>query len=304
MTSDSSIAAYAIWYSSTATVMIISTLSNSLDFAIATITPFSVLAAGDATPERTMFFSIFGDIPPVTLYKLLSNMHFGAALSLTASTIGSLLTVAISGSWFNTVIEISRDITAEYISEDTTNLFRDLEHGLPDEATLIWENVVLPRVGNPLTSVTTQLNDTPGGGTPYYNMAMPAVRPFLECSMLPSSTIAVTEEPGPLTIQRYFSATMTLLVGCRKLYKPADRLRDADIWYTVHDHSSSGWMGQLFDLSVVLSPGGAPSEGCPSLAAMFGTFESLDLQCKTGGAHDEGCRWKFSRIEVCRLEDS
>ncbi|KAJ8131949.1 hypothetical protein O1611_g1681 [Lasiodiplodia mahajangana] len=296
ITSDSSIAAYAIRYGSTATVLIISTLFNSLDFAIATITPFSALAAGDAAPERTMFFSIVGDLPPVALYKSLSNMHFGAALSLIASTVGSLLTIAISGLWFDTAIEISRDITAEvqsdwnftfmgdniesafqYISTDTINLFSDLEHGLPDEATLIWDNVVLPRVGNPQSSVTSQLKDTPGGGTPHYNIAVPAVRPFLECSILPSSAIAVSEFPSiTLPIQRTFTATIILPVGCENVYAPADQARTESLRYDVSDHTSSGWMGQLDDLSVVLGPGRAPSAGCPSLGAMFGTYESLD----------------------------
>ncbi|KAI1361331.1 hypothetical protein F5Y08DRAFT_348042 [Xylaria arbuscula] len=301
ITSDSSITAYAIRYSSTATVLIISTLFNSLDFAIASITPFSALAAGNAIPERTMLFSIVGDLPPVALYKSLFHMHFGAALSLVASTVGSLLTIAISGLWFNTAIEISRDITAEaqsgwnfifmgnsvdstfnqYISEDTTNLFSDLEHGLPDEATLIWNNIVLPRIGNPQSSVTSQLKDIPSSGSPYYNIAVPAIRPILECSVLPSSAIAVTEEPSSTPpIQRRFSATIEIPFGCINVYAPADHARTEEIWYDVYDHTSSGWIGQLIDLSVVLSSSKASSEGCPSLGAIFGTYESLDLQTR------------------------
>ncbi|KAI1421314.1 hypothetical protein F5Y12DRAFT_790082 [Xylaria sp. FL1777] len=301
ITSDSSIAAYAIRYSSTATVLIISTLFNSLDFTIATMTPFSALAAGDATPERTMFFSIVGDLPPVALYKAVYHMHFGAALSLVASTVGSLLTIAISGLWFNTVIEISRDITAEvqsgwnfnftgdsvdstfdqYISEDAINLFSDLDHGLPDESTLVWDNVVLPRIGNLQLSITSQLRETLNGGTPQYNIAVPAVRPFLECSVLPLSAITVSEEPvvGPPGARR-FTATTILPAGCFDVYAPANQSTTTSIWYDVSNYTSSGWIGQLYDLSVILRSSKAPLEGCPSLSAMFGTYESLDPQTR------------------------
>ncbi len=153
-------AAYAIQYGSTATVLVISTLFNTLDFAIATMTPFSALAAGDATADRTMFFTISGDLPPVALYRAIHHMHLGAALSLVASTVGSLLTIAISGLWFDTAIEISRNVTlgvqsdwniafmgrdVESLNSEkalphmyTINLFNNIEHGRPDDASLIW----------------------------------------------------------------------------------------------------------------------------------------------------------------------
>ncbi|TGJ86470.1 hypothetical protein E0Z10_g2290 [Xylaria hypoxylon] len=82
-----------------AIVLAIATMFNSLDFAIATMTPFSALAKGRALADRTMMFNIVEDLPPV-------------ALSLTASTIGSVLTVVTSGLWFlEPSVIVSRDAT-------------------------------------------------------------------------------------------------------------------------------------------------------------------------------------------------
>ncbi|KAI8954455.1 hypothetical protein F4801DRAFT_587543 [Xylaria longipes] len=277
ISSDSSIAAYAIRYGSTATVLVISTLFNALDFAIATMTPFSSLAAGEATAERTIFFTIVGDLPPVALYKAIYHMHLGAALSLIASTVGSLLTIAISGLWLSTAIEVSRDVNVEVqstwnasftgkglfsdprngVSENTITVFNDVEHGFPDKATLIWGNVVLPRIGNPQLSITSQLRETLNGSTPQYNIAVPAVRPFLECSMLPASAIFTVSEPRDI------------------IYTNAKTI---SLSHNIYDNTTSGWIGQIQDLSVTLKSNKAPSRGCPSIGAMFGTYEGFDPQ--------------------------
>lgn len=303
VSSDSSIAAYAIRYSSTATVLIISTLFNSLDFAIATMTSFSALAIGDATAERTMLFNIVGDLSPVALYKAIYHMHIGAALSLVASTVGSLLTIAVSGLWVDTTIEISRNVTVEvqsdwnisftgdaitihadnYANEDTIALFNDVEHGFPDKSTLIWDNVVLPRVGNPQPSITSQLKETLNGGTPHYNIAIPAVRPFLECSRLPPSAIFTATQSinstytvGPDPPTRTFGATTTLPAGCVDAYSSGEQAKTISFWYDFWDNTTSGWIGHIYDLSIILSSDKAPADGCPSLGAIFGTYEGVE----------------------------
>ncbi|KAI0548633.1 hypothetical protein F4679DRAFT_574103 [Xylaria curta] len=252
VSSDPSIATYAIRYSSIAVVLIISTLFNTLDFAIATMTSFSALAIGNITAERTMFFAIIGDLPLVALYKAINQMHIGAALSLVASTVGSLLTIAISGLWVDTAIKISRDVTVEVQSDwkisftenalsfnssastDTIALFNDAEHGFPDKAKLIWGNVVLPRVGNPQPSIAFHLEETLNGGTPQYNIAVPAVRPFLECSWLPPSAIS------------------TALDTTSNIYPPIRR----------------------YEAMTALPDGSLTS--CPSLGAMLGTYEGVE----------------------------
>ncbi|KAI0196216.1 hypothetical protein EV127DRAFT_497557 [Xylaria flabelliformis] len=296
VSSDSSIATYAIRYSSTAIVLIISTLFNTLDFAIATMTSFSVLAIGDAIAERTMLFAIVGDLPPVALYKAIYHMHIGAALSLVASTIGSLLTIAISGLWVDTAIKISRDVAVEvqsdwnisftenaitfdsraYVSANTIALFNDAEHGLPDKAELIWGNVVLPRVGNPQPSVAPQLEETLNGGTPQYNIAVPAVRPFLECSSLPPSAITTIQSLDTTGRYRTLWAMTELPTGCVDAYSSGEQAKTIGLSYDFEDNTTGGWIGLTYDLSVILSSDKAPAEGCPSLGAIFGTYEGVE----------------------------
>jgi Protein of unknown function (DUF3433) len=113
VSSDNSADVYALRYSSTVIVLIIATFFNSLDFAIATLTPFSVLRSGCATSQRTMLFTILGDLPPVALYKAVRHRHFGAALSNVASSIGSVLTIIASGLWvMDNLVTIEKDPTA------------------------------------------------------------------------------------------------------------------------------------------------------------------------------------------------
>ncbi|RWA13316.1 hypothetical protein EKO27_g1755 [Xylaria grammica] len=145
----------------------------------------SALATGDATVERTMLFTIAVGYPP-------------------PSTVGSLLTIVSSGLWFGTAIEISRDVTVDVKSDwdvdftayktpnlDTLHLINDLEHGVPDEATLIWGNVVLPKIGNPQPPTSSELRETFKGDTLHYNLAVPAIRPVLECSAIPPSNFTI-----------------------------------------------------------------------------------------------------------------
>lgn len=171
----------ALRYSSTAAMLLVASLLTSLDFVIATLTPFSVLASGKngASAESSMLFSIVGDLPPVAIYKTIGNRHYGASLSLIASTIGSLLTVVVSGIWyFDTSISIAQAVNANiqsgwkvdfgalnsaasvpHSTGDLT-LFDQIQHGGIESGSLVWNNslvwdsIVLPIVGNPRLSET------------------------------------------------------------------------------------------------------------------------------------------------------
>ncbi|KAF2965029.1 hypothetical protein GQX73_g8536 [Xylaria multiplex] len=293
VSSDSSAAAYAIRYGSTTTVLIISTLFNTLDFAIATMTPFGALAAGDANPERTILFTIAGDIPPVALYKVIRHMHLGAALSLTASTLGGLLTIVASGLWFSTVTAISRGVTVELQSDwnvdftgqnspnsDTMRLLGELEHGSPDDATLIWGDVVLPRIGNPQPSMSSDLKETFDSGSLQYNIAVPAIRPFLECSAVVQPNISIIE--GPKDSDDYYltldvTTTFLLPAGCgssSSTNPPGTFVLSSRC--VVYDPNNALWIGRSYDLRD--SSYRPPSEDCPSLGAIFGTYEHVGSQ--------------------------
>ncbi|KAI0969982.1 hypothetical protein F4678DRAFT_480704 [Xylaria arbuscula] len=200
--SDSSISAYAIRYSSTAAVLITSTLYNTLQFSIATISPFSALAAGGASAKRSMLFTVAGDLFPLALYKSIRYLHVGAALSLIASALGNLLTIAVSGLWIDTTDKISATVTAEVQAkwnidftadnsprQDSVSLFEWLEHGGHDDEALIWGNVVLPSLGSSQPSMSSEFDKS----NPEYNLAVPAIRPSLDCTELPSSAIRIDD---------------------------------------------------------------------------------------------------------------
>ncbi|KAI0412439.1 hypothetical protein F5X98DRAFT_322688 [Xylaria grammica] len=280
VSSDSSLAAYAIRYGTTATVFIISTLFNALDFSIATMTPFSALSTVDATAEHTMLFTIAGDIPPVAMYKAIRHLHFGAGLSLVASTVGSLLTIVSSGLWFGTAVDISRDVTVDVKSDwdvdftayktpnlDTLHLINDLEHGVPDEATLIWGNVVLPRMGNPQPPTSSELRETFKGDTLHYNLAVPAIRPVLECSAIPPSNLTI--EVLLATNETYYTTVNTgilLPVGCGPVYNHTAVFTKGSEPYD----KSPFWIGYIYEFSY---PPAKSGSRCPSLGAIFGTYE-------------------------------
>lgn len=251
--SDSSVAAYAIRYSSTALVLGIAALFHSLDFTIATLTPFSSLAAkrnNGVSGERTLLFDMVSDFPPMALYKAVRNRHVGAPLSLLASTIGSLLTIVISGVWFlDTSIQITQPATAQIQSgwridfsalNSTVNstadsgvaLFNEIQHGGTDRGSPIWGNsVVLPEVNlnepsRPALSLDLEALNRDGESPPSYDFTVPAVQPILECSVVPSSSITKEESTSEnhgfdswyTGSQIYnITATVPLPDGCRFL---------------------------------------------------------------------------------------
>ncbi|KAI0861821.1 hypothetical protein F4860DRAFT_524145 [Xylaria cubensis] len=295
VSSDSSIDAYAVRFGSTASMLIISTLFNALDFAIATISPFSALAAGYINPERTLYFTIVGDLPPVALWKAIYHMHLGAALSLVASTIGNLLTVVISGLWFNTPIEFSRETTAEVQSGwnidfldlspygSTISFFDELQHGRVNASALIWGNIVLPEIGHPQPSIPSGLREAAKNQTLQYCIVTPAIRPHLECTIIPQSAIVVNNsqfaQPDIDNPVREFRITALLPTGCHSSI-PADPSGTISfsLWGNDFSGRHSKWLGSLSRLEAKPSSNSTLSEGCPSFGAMFGTYEHNDLQ--------------------------
>ncbi|KAI0413417.1 hypothetical protein F5X98DRAFT_366593 [Xylaria grammica] len=145
----------SLWYLSKNSKRFVTILS---DFSISTS-----LAARAATVDRTIFFTI------------VENLLL-AALLLVASTIGSLLTIAVFGLWLNSGND---SLKSALPCSDTTRLFNDLAHGGYDKARLIWSNL------------SETVNNS--GSTLQYNIAVPAVWPFLKCSVLPHSSVGQSE---------------------------------------------------------------------------------------------------------------
>ena len=284
----SSVAEYAVRFGSTATVLLIATMFSSLDFTIATMTPFSALAADDngTSAERTLLFSIVEDLPPVALYKAVRHKHAGAALSLMASTIGSVLTIVASGLWFlHNAVEISQPATAEIESgwsidfgsinstadgaSGAPGLFNEMQHGARVDPGLVWDNIVLPTIGNVEVSDTDPERHS-------YSFPIPAVRAMLECSTIPSSFLFdIDNEPSNNHIVK-FTATAQLPAGCIQTseFDDSDSIALRELKGISQEGSEEelGWVAGLWDVPVTPVPGSVPSEGCPSLGAIFARY--------------------------------
>ncbi|KAI0531631.1 hypothetical protein GGR58DRAFT_508286 [Xylaria digitata] len=219
-------------------MLFISTLFNTLDFAIATMTPFSALAAGDANPERTILFTVAGDIP--------QNIDFTAQKGL---------------------------------SFDTVHLLTELEHGSLDVATFIWGDVVLPRIGNPQPSTTSELKETFDSDSLQYNIAVPAIRPLLECSAAARPNISIIEFPKDPIDYYLIDVTTTFLLpagcGSSSLADPPGAFVSSSRGL-VYDPNNALWIGRSYDFRD--SSYRPPSEDCPSLGAIFGTYQRVGSQ--------------------------
>ncbi|KAI0162329.1 hypothetical protein GGR57DRAFT_498672 [Xylariaceae sp. FL1272] len=152
------------------------------------MSPLSVLAAGNTTAERSMFFTVAGDLLPAALYKSIRHQYFGVALSLLASAFGSLLTIAAPGLWNDVTDKISWAVTTDVRtkwdvdfsadnspSQDSVDFFGWLEHGGQDDESLIWDNVVLPSLRSPLSPMSAQFKVSAGEDTSEYSLVVPSI---------------------------------------------------------------------------------------------------------------------------------
>ncbi|KAH8162138.1 hypothetical protein CIB48_g6113 [Xylaria polymorpha] len=302
ITSDISFTAFAVRYISTAIVLGIATLFNTLDFAIATITPFGALVAGyrfagSAPAKPTLLFNIVNDLPPIALYKSLRHKHTGAALSLVASTIGSLLTIVTSGLWvFNPSVEIVQSATAtlqstwsvDFNSTNITNsrapkIFNEIAHGGTNNATLIWDTVVLPVVGDVEVTGSSISKTGSRDSSSQYNFIVPAIQPVLNCSVLPQTNVSVfvSELEGgrglgrPLLLSN-FAVTTRVPTGCVASSMPnttsmVNFSSAFDAAFT-YDGDNPDWVGFIYDLPIKPASISTFPVTCPSLGVIFGTF--------------------------------
>jgi Protein of unknown function (DUF3433) len=299
VSSDNSVDVYALRYSSTVIVLIIATFFNSLDFAIATLTPFSVLRSGCATSRRTMLFAILGDLPPVALYKAVRHRHFGAALSNAASSIGSVLTIIASGLWvMDNLVTIEKDATAavgnvwnisweasNVADNGATTLFNSIQHGSTDGSQLIWQNTVLPQiqdvklVDHNMEKYMATINTS----SLRYSFDVTVLRPVLECQVLPSSALQINQSfnsglPGlgaVITSMNNFAATAKLPTGCIANSDPGSDTISFLTQFDANRDEAINWIGKLHELNVTGSS--TAVNGCPSLGAFFGSYGSDTL---------------------------
>lgn len=290
---ETSAAAYAIRYSSSALVLAIATMFNSLDFAIATMTPFSVLAKGRAVVDRTMLFSIVENLPTIALHKAIRYKHLGAALSLMASTIGGALTIVISGLWFlEPSVHVSQVATGSIqsgwsVSFNATNpftgsiapvLFDTVQHGFVYNHSLIWQNdTVLPNVGaakivDSLTPKVTTYHSS------QYSLTILAIQSFLNCPILPLSAVTIAGPfiDDPSDFRYEISAAAQLPANCAyhnsSNNNSSNTVTIMDPRITRPSFAIDDWfIGQLSGFPEI-----SPFKGCPLFGALFGRFGNID----------------------------
>ena len=92
-------ATYLSRYISSSIVLLVATLFNSLDFAVASFAPYSLLRSGALPGSRSLCFNLLGKLAPVAIFDSLKARHVSSVLSNSAGIIGSLLTIVSSGLW-------------------------------------------------------------------------------------------------------------------------------------------------------------------------------------------------------------
>ncbi|KAJ3564443.1 hypothetical protein NPX13_g7844 [Xylaria arbuscula] len=202
---DSLTISYGVQLSSSLIILLISTCFNSLDFTIVTFAPFGSLRTGVASTSKEMLANLPGITPLLVLYHSMKRRQFELALSTLATLIGSLLAVFSSGLWvldnsarFNSNCTTSANHTwnltpsdALMVSSGTAMALSSIERNVTGSPPNVWEDLVFPHVseivlsGDPSDSWREVIDTVPSN----YALTLPALRPELDCAMVPTHLI-------------------------------------------------------------------------------------------------------------------
>ncbi|EGU85086.1 hypothetical protein FOXB_04400 [Fusarium oxysporum f. sp. conglutinans Fo5176] len=207
--SDSTVVSYIVRIASTGAVFGIATMFNSLEFTTATFAPYSALRAGSNRTDRTILFHLLSVSPFLVIYKSLRVGQIGSAASNLSSLLGSFLTIVVSGLWILTapaIVERPSEVTVNNWQTSWLSSAPDdggaavvlnlVRYGGVNTSSGIWKDLVLP-------GVDFAASGTSRSGGPHqssnYTYAVGALRPFLNCSLIPSRNFAfrVREETVP-----------------------------------------------------------------------------------------------------------
>ncbi|KAI1066779.1 hypothetical protein LB506_012078 [Fusarium annulatum] len=280
----------------TAIFFLISTMVNSLDFIIATFAPYSVLRSGSAPAETSILFHLLSVSPFLIVFKSLRARQPGPASSNISSLLGSLLTIVSSGLWTLTgPVNVERSTTAmvgnwrtswSAISQDdsgaakTLNLIR---HGGANSSVAIWQDLVLPSAS---LAPDISMPDTVSQSSSY-SYAVGALRPFLNCTMVPTESLVM----NPWVKTYYYAldgslsghshektiwANFTAPVGCKGQDVNGKSYVSFNTSVKIADEGKtnySRWVGSYLDLNLTVSDPGA---ACPSIGIFFGNMGGND----------------------------
>ncbi|KAF5703235.1 hypothetical protein FGLOB1_9171 [Fusarium globosum] len=280
---------YVVRLSSTAAAFTIATLTNSFDFTIATFAPFSSLRLGNAQAERSILLHLLSVSPFLTAIKSIQRRQFGPAASNISSLLSSFLTIIVSGLWIRTgPIIIERPSSAMVRNWCTSwsaqalddggagiqlNLIR---HGGTSTPVGIWQDLVLPDIHLVPSGPVAQNTST---RTSEYVYTVGALRPWLECSVIPKANhIRTVQKSERHIVPEYYIQTISASyvpgASCRGLFGGMGGTS-----FGFQDTASKGLLnstrvvGRYFDLGANKLNS---SSSCPSIGILFGTLGSID----------------------------
>ncbi|EXK80968.1 hypothetical protein FOQG_14578 [Fusarium oxysporum f. sp. raphani 54005] len=294
--SDSTVVSYILRIASTGAVFGIATMFNSLEFTTATFAPYSALRAGSNRTDRTILFHLLSVSPFLVIYKSLRVGQIGSAASNLSSLLGSFLTIVVSGLWILTapaIVERPSEVTVNNWQTSWLSSAPDdggaavvlnlVRYGGVNTSSGIWKDLVLP-------GVDFAASGTSRSGGPHqssnYTYAVGALRPFLNCSLIPSRNFAfrVREETVPsgfrmqeaTAYEKYISTHFLAPYDCGDV--KSNGMANISFGLTVsgrESYISTTWVGQYLDLNTTA---GASDADCPSVGILFGEAAGIGTQ--------------------------
>ncbi len=299
-----SVKVYVIRYASTLTALLIATVFNNLDFAIAVLAPFSALVSRKVTLNKVAQLYLIGSLPPVALYHALINGQFGASLSMIATMIGSVLTIVTSGFWYEAIslhgqeVSISRgsfwDVEWDASAGDAGAgvRFNDIQHGAVAPSINLWSDFVLPD----LRTLVQQDASPSTSGSPLdingnnFTFMIPALRPQTNCEAVDRSGLHFVPKESEDAFRFGISALVGLPDHCVDAASTNRTLKITSYFpavETVESASDTAWYGVFSDLSSGEQFRGRPVNattritndltnltldhaGCPTMSLTFG----------------------------------
>ncbi len=284
-------------------MLVIATLINALDFNIAVLAPFNALTAATAQPTRnTISNSSLGLPLPLALWCSLKQRRWGPFLSGSATLIGSVLTIVVSGLFTVDQLSVPQTVSVNLIDRFDTKWDNSVKNdnsaavlaSLTESLGLnypryTYAELALPALSSAISSGSKLDNNR------ILRIDLPALRADLECVKVPVEMFNVSTNYNfrIATAQASVFARVPLPATC--LFGGINGTGNAiEFSNTFALSGNSSYVGKLIDLHVgpfdpiqdssfgELSPNTQLNNpaGCPSLAFIYG-FADVDDPAKT-----------------------
>ncbi|CEI63321.1 unnamed protein product [Fusarium venenatum] len=289
---DSTGLSYVTRIASTAVVFAIATMFNSLDFNIATLAPYSALRSGSVQANRSILFHLLSVSPFLVIMKTLRAGYFGAATSNISTLLGSFLTIVVSGLWILTgnilLVKPSSVMVTNWHASWPINGTDDggaavalnlIRNGGANASLGIWEDIVLP-------DIELSVSHTPSSDLNYqylnYTYRVGALRPFLSCMAIPSSSFTLELDVSSIYRREILSAHFLAPYSCgdvkvNKMANISFGLNPILLRYQfagASERAVSGFIGGYIDLNTTA---GTSDAECPSVGVFFGRISDKDI---------------------------